>query len=594
MPAAAANAHELSTPTSFLTTLGGWTGRRAAPNYLTTPEFIEPSFLDSINVMIPEKAPLDPDLITSDKERNLLLEANADVWVTFIHEGAGYKNTLLFYTFSIDENKRAPTSLAEIAPTLTVVFPNASRQGSGGTLNVGDRVHIGNFPANTGVGFAVMPNGWKSSTQSLKTNVAQLVYTDHAFNTASEHVQAVRLDDTFGERHVICFEDIMRPGGDKDFNDLVLMVTASPSSAVATTGAPTNALVGTDPVTDSILTANGSGLQLQLSAADLVTVQAGMQSEDTHRMRVRLTMSDPTFAEMYRTAASTLTYRHGGGTATRDGNVVTFEVSAIAEADVDSVIPLMLVRDNTANMEPPKGGTQEEAPLFRFEQFLVHDGHPVLTTLENDRTAATPISTPETNFSNYETSATIFGDPHIKTIHNDAYWFPNDEGHFVLFEDEAMRVVGRLRRMPLFENHWEAVIRESTFIDQLCVMERGPEWRAVLVVNCTTLRFWEDPNQTLCVVGAVHSDPNHWSNDVQALHDSYPNENVYARQIDLRSSMHRNLAIAVASIPNREDILTDIRFSGSLSAFAPANGALITNYVRQVEVELDAEVTRDL
>ena len=348
--------------------------------------------------------------------------------MTFIHEGAGYKNTLLFYTFAIDETKRAPTSLAEIAPTLTVVFPNASRQGSGGTLNVGDRVHIGNFPANTGIGFAVMPNGWNSNTQSLKTNISQLVYTDHAFNTASQHVQTVRLDDTLGERHVICFENIMRPGGDNDFNDLVLMVTASPSSAVATTGAPTNTLQSTDPVSDSVLTANGSGLQLQLSAADLTTVQTGMQSGDTHRIRVRLTMSNPTFAEMYRTAATTLTYRHGDGTATRDGNVVTFEVTNIAEADIDAVIPLMLVRDNTANMEPPVDGTQEEAPLFRFEQFLVHEGHPVLTTIENDRTSATPISTPNTNFGDFETSATIFGDPHIKTIHNDAYWFPQRAG----------------------------------------------------------------------------------------------------------------------------------------------------------------------
>ena len=84
------------------------------------------------------------------------LSQEADVWLTFVHEGAGYRNALAYYEYDINN---PPTTVADI-DTINIVFPNTSYPGSGGDLASGSKVRLGRFSAGTGIGWALVPNGW--------------------------------------------------------------------------------------------------------------------------------------------------------------------------------------------------------------------------------------------------------------------------------------------------------------------------------------------------------------------------------------------------------------------------------------------------
>ena len=84
------------------------------------PDVIQQNLLDDINASLPEysKLPNTHPEYLAGAETNIVLVKEADVWVTFVAEGAGWRNTLGYYTYPIGE---APTSISEIT-THTIIF----------------------------------------------------------------------------------------------------------------------------------------------------------------------------------------------------------------------------------------------------------------------------------------------------------------------------------------------------------------------------------------------------------------------------------------------------------------------------------------
>jgi hypothetical protein len=70
-------------------------------------------------------------MLSESAVRVIRVRELADVYVTFVSEGAGYRNTLFYYTYNEDD---APQSKNDI-DKYTVVFPNTSLNGSGGGLS---------------------------------------------------------------------------------------------------------------------------------------------------------------------------------------------------------------------------------------------------------------------------------------------------------------------------------------------------------------------------------------------------------------------------------------------------------------------------
>ncbi|MEL6134943.1 MAG: LruC domain-containing protein, partial [Bacteroidota bacterium] len=97
---------------------------------------------------------------------------------------------------------------------------------------------LGRFPANTGIGWFIVPDGWKTNRVQVQSQFNKMVkYSNPAFNTfatSGNESHMVLLKDRINELILMGFEDISRPGGDKDFNDAIFYVTASPFSAIDT------------------------------------------------------------------------------------------------------------------------------------------------------------------------------------------------------------------------------------------------------------------------------------------------------------------------------------------------------------------------
>jgi len=215
--------------------LGTFTTPYGVPDYLMPQnDPISSDFLTDINNALPELAPVPnahPEYLASSMETNTVLAETADVWVTFVHEGAGYKNVLAYYTY---DQYNIPFSESQI-DTLHIVYPNVSYAGSGGGLASGNKVHLGTFPAGTIIGWALIANGWKTSGYISQT--AQRYYSIDEINpemTASLKQHNVLLHDPIRELFLIGFEDLNRGGSsDDDFNDAIFYVTTNPVAAAA-------------------------------------------------------------------------------------------------------------------------------------------------------------------------------------------------------------------------------------------------------------------------------------------------------------------------------------------------------------------------
>jgi LruC domain-containing protein len=224
------------------------------PDYLEeVGDIIDQSFLNDVNNTLPERVKLPqhrPDYFGNDINPNISLVELADVFVTFVHEGAGYKNVLGFYTYPTDN----PPSSPEDINAITIIFPNGSYQGSGGGLHTGDKVKIGTFPANTTIGFALMADGWKNGQV---TDGKWIVYSNKELNPESNpdlQQHTVLLSDNARDLILLGIEDIRRDNNscDHDFNDAVFYVTANPIQSIDQSDLPLVNYEGTDSDGDDV------------------------------------------------------------------------------------------------------------------------------------------------------------------------------------------------------------------------------------------------------------------------------------------------------------------------------------------------------
>ena len=201
-------------------------------NLESTRDRVSSELVSFINASLPEGKPVPeahPRYLSNEIESNLVVEETADVWMTFVHEGAGYKNTLAFYTYPTGSEPSSPEDIE----SLNVVFPNASYLWSGGALLTGHKVHLGTFEPGTTIGFALMANGWNGSQS---THGLHTVYSNNILNpesTESNRYHSVLLYDDTNDIFLVGFEDQNRDKvSDNDFNDAVFYLSANPIEAI--------------------------------------------------------------------------------------------------------------------------------------------------------------------------------------------------------------------------------------------------------------------------------------------------------------------------------------------------------------------------
>jgi len=210
------------------------------PKYLlSTDDVISASLLSHVNASLPESQPLTkshPEYLASTATSTLNITEKSDVWVTFVAEGAGYLNTLAYYTY---KTGNTPDKESDIK-NATIVLPNASTNGSGGGLKAGNKVKLGTFEAGTSIGFILIADAWTG--KGINTGNTRY-YADAKLNpekTAEKRKHTVLLYDDVNKVTLVGFEDLDRDGSsDDDFNDLVFYASSNPYTAISTDGVPT-------------------------------------------------------------------------------------------------------------------------------------------------------------------------------------------------------------------------------------------------------------------------------------------------------------------------------------------------------------------
>ena len=197
----------------------GTTDSLGVPDYLEPVGDVVPSeFYEWLDGQLPEMTPLDPDSLPPTIGQELHFTESSDVWMTYVKEGAGYRNSVGYYTY----NTGSPPTTADDIDTAYSVFPNFSALGSGGGLEAGDKVYLGNFAAGTSLGTYLTQNGWATSVLDTFFSTAWLnPETDPALQ---RHVVSIYNDEF--DLFVIGFEDLNRESySDNDFNDAVFYFT---------------------------------------------------------------------------------------------------------------------------------------------------------------------------------------------------------------------------------------------------------------------------------------------------------------------------------------------------------------------------------
>lgn len=189
-------------------------------------------------------------LLDTDDKSNLEFSATADVWVTFLSETAGFRNSVGFFDFDANSPPTSPAGVTE-----RIIFPNASMPSAlTAAGSDGNTVYLGQFAAGRGLGIVLAANGFSATGRSsgatqvpgVKESIDRnwIFYSLRKLNPEPNdgrnlNVHTVMLrdqeDSTPGyQRIIVGMEDINREiGGDHDFNDVILVLHVKTRSAIA-------------------------------------------------------------------------------------------------------------------------------------------------------------------------------------------------------------------------------------------------------------------------------------------------------------------------------------------------------------------------
>jgi hypothetical protein len=186
-----------------------------------------PTLYSRILELFPEHTHNDKEVLFSDSiQKKVVLTKSSHVYVTYISEGAGFRNSFGWYAYHKDSPPASPDQI-----TLNVLFPDVSDI----ILNTGDRLLLQDepFAEGTVIGFFLIVGGWSEGTVDYSK---QKVYTDYQFNVSQTQQHILFEEQTCGDI-VLAFED----GGngdpttnDQDFNDILFTVSDNNSDLVNT------------------------------------------------------------------------------------------------------------------------------------------------------------------------------------------------------------------------------------------------------------------------------------------------------------------------------------------------------------------------
>lgn len=485
-------------------TLGTWNSS-GVPNYLESIDNVDPTLISRIRDALPEKEPVPtyhPEYLLSTTERNLIIKTDnvnftgADVFVTFLDEGAGYKNVMGYFIYDLHDDHLVPTKWdgSDWIPMVysdrdlvdgggkstlkkTIIFPNTSLPYKGGNLRPGVKVKIlydinnpsTQFPNNVGIGFFVIPNGWNKYTQTVQ-NTKDRVYTYDAFNSQS-YVQSIFLNDIVNAsgddgKTILSFEDIMRPNGDEDFNDLIVQLDYTPSYAIQTDNFIV--LSSSQPITQLTYKADSTGLYLKFpqDSMDIFNSSSTTELKVTQTIKMNTTEDYQFMLDIFNVLAIS-----SGGVITTD------EVNKTIIVTYDQVIANMT--DYIYFVYSADNGDQNSIYNPDVKNIVQFQNHFVYDVLGRIETETIKIEDKDDNVNVFYNqplrpntdcmgSALAMGDPHVITVRGIEHEIPNSARYAELLDDKNKLYISC--SINKFQgNQMNYSMRNLAFIDKLYV-----------------------------------------------------------------------------------------------------------------------------
>jgi len=223
-------------------------------NLMPVNDPVDQVLMHDINTALPEyknEVAYHPEWFNGSAPNNIDILSVSDVYITYITEGAGWMNSLGYFTF----NTNQPPASAAAIDTIHIIFPNISNSGSGGGLNPGNKIYLGKFPAGKSIGFALVPHGWNGNSTYVGSS-SDVWYSIPSFNTTDplllKHLLFFR--DPSRQQILFTLEDQGKyQGADLDFNDNVFYLTINPSiQGINTTNMPVMATTVIDADHDGV------------------------------------------------------------------------------------------------------------------------------------------------------------------------------------------------------------------------------------------------------------------------------------------------------------------------------------------------------
>jgi len=213
---------------------------------IATPEFtISSDILDVFLYALPENtnaATAHPEYFPQT-EPEIIINETAEAFVTFYSEGAGYRNTLGYYTYEGDTRRNIPASIDDLRNEGVIIFPNTSFLYSGGKMSYGQSVSLGELAEGTKVIFFIVSNGWMGNgirqTDWIFSSYSalNLEYDANSNKEVPNHKHVALLWSNVGPGNILLmgFEDILRThnGCDHDYNDVLFSFSTNPMRALS-------------------------------------------------------------------------------------------------------------------------------------------------------------------------------------------------------------------------------------------------------------------------------------------------------------------------------------------------------------------------
>ena len=481
-----------------------------------------------------------PNLSSPSTDLSLPITQETDIWITFLDEGAGYVNAFGYYLWVYDGDDKIMLqndditngngSLGNYNPQ--IIFPNGSL-GVGGPLRSGGdmipghkRKLLGNLNNgkfnNVNVGFFLVPNAWKNQNQGVVYNNLSILYSDRDFNTgsANNNIQAI-IFDYFGQR-ILGFEDIKRPSGDSDMNDIVLMIETSPLC----TGNFINSNMGT--ISSTCLKKDFFGLFIS------DPTQILLDSNKTYKFSRRINFMNNYHKKEHNFVMTNINHEISPIIVDIDDNICdynyTFTSDIINDSIVDDSLKLYLfkkaenendtniiISDESGDFKSYNGHTAYDlmVSLQHIELDKITSEHHILQDITNNQNTITLRNDNNASIDNIYGSLCVWGDPHIQTIFGTTITIAH-EGVFELFNDNNIIVNTECWKNPIYSDHSNIDFREGTFMKNISFIYNDK----AVIVNMNDLSVKLKDNGVLRKYYDYDNDEKIWISDINDYHNN--------------------------------------------------------------------------